>query len=123
MRTCCACPQAFQYQSAEYDRLNPEDAQEILSIHMSAAEFGEAMGLKPDSMFVKSMFNVFDKVGLCACVFLTACLVESMTIYCLHRFDFRMGTGTSHSASLSTWLWFLQKVCYLLLFMTRTSCK
>ena len=56
--------QAFKYSGVEdeFDKLNSKEAQQILGIQMTRVEFGESMGLKPDSKFVESMFNIMDKV-------------------------------------------------------------
>ena len=42
--------------------VNAKEAKEILEIELTPLEFGEAMGMKPNSMFVESMFNLMDKV-------------------------------------------------------------
>lgn len=38
-------------------------AKEVLQCELTAAEFAEALGLKPDSLFVDSMFTLADKDG------------------------------------------------------------
>lgn len=38
-------------------------AKEVLQCELTAAEFADALGLKPDSLFVDSMFTLADKDG------------------------------------------------------------
>lgn len=38
-------------------------AREVLQCELTAAEFADALGLKPDSLFVESMFTLADKDG------------------------------------------------------------
>lgn len=38
-------------------------AREVLQCELTASEFAEALGLKPDSLFVDSMFTLADKDG------------------------------------------------------------
>ena len=54
--------QAFKYEGYDEVNVNAKEAKEILEIELTPLEFGEAMGMKPSSMFVESMFNLMDKV-------------------------------------------------------------
>lgn len=40
-----------------------EKAKEVLRCELTASEFADALGLKPDSLFVDSMFTLADKDG------------------------------------------------------------
>lgn len=40
-----------------------EKAREVLQCELTASEFADALGLKPDSLFVDSMFTLADKDG------------------------------------------------------------
>ena len=54
--------QAFKYEGYDEVNVNAKEAKEILEIELTPLEFGEAMGMKPSSMFVESMFKLMDKV-------------------------------------------------------------
>ena len=56
--------QAFKYEGTnrELKGVNAKEAKELLEIELTPVEFGEAMGLKPNSTFVESMFNLMDEV-------------------------------------------------------------
>ncbi|XP_040894546.1 dual oxidase 1 [Toxotes jaculatrix] len=43
--------------------ISHEKAREVLQCELTAAEFADALGLKPDSLFVDSMFTLADKDG------------------------------------------------------------
>lgn len=40
-----------------------EKAREVLQCELTASEFADALGLKPDSLFVESMFTLADRDG------------------------------------------------------------
>ena len=43
--------------------ISHERAREVLQCELTASEFADALGLKPDSLFVDSMFTLADKDG------------------------------------------------------------
>ncbi len=43
--------------------ISRKKAREVLQCELSASEFADALGLKPDSLFVDSMFTLADKDG------------------------------------------------------------
>lgn len=43
--------------------VSSKKAREVLQCELTAAEFADALGLKPDSLFVDSMFTLADKDG------------------------------------------------------------
>ncbi len=55
--------QAFKIEvdESEIKKLDPREARDILQVELTKCEFGDAMGLKPNSVFVDNMFNLIDK--------------------------------------------------------------
>lgn len=49
--------------AGDMSSVSREKAKEVLRCELTATEFADALGLKPDSLFVDSMFTLADKDG------------------------------------------------------------